>query len=172
MMNDAGQRLAIDPKRMYTAGLSGGARVAMKLAMDTGRFAGVIASSAGFPDSQPRKAVPFDVFGTAGTEDFNYLEMREIDRTLTSPHRVAIFDGGHTWLPAELASEGARMVRNSRDATRDAATRCRISRQPRRLAAYSTPKQNRTGIAHFSSGVPSPPISICRSRPAWSAART
>jgi hypothetical protein len=110
MMNDAGKRFAIDPQRMYTAGMSGGARVAMKLAMDTGRFAGVIASSAGFPDFQPRKSVAFDVFGTAGTEDFNYLEMLDVDRTLTSPHRLAIFEGGHTWLPADVAMEAVEWL--------------------------------------------------------------
>jgi predicted esterase len=105
MIHDAGKRFAIDPQRLYTAGLSGGARVAMGLAMETGKMAGVIASSAGFPDSQPHKTAPFDLFGTAGTEDFNYLEMREIDRTLATAHRISIFEGGHTWLPAELATE-------------------------------------------------------------------
>jgi hypothetical protein len=75
----------------------------MGIALQSKNIAGVIASSAGFPDSQPRKTVPFAVFGTAGVDDFNYLEMREVDRALTSPHRVAIFDGGHTWLSSELA---------------------------------------------------------------------
>jgi len=65
--------------------------------------AGVIASSAGWPDAKPRKTVPFVVFGTAGTEDFNHHEMRELDRTLASPHRVVIFEGGHVWLSSELA---------------------------------------------------------------------
>ena len=105
MSLDVGQRFAIDPKRMYTAGLSGGARVAMQVALGTGKIAGVIASSAGFPDARPRKTVPFAVFGTAGTEDFNYLEMRKLDRALTTPHRVAIFEGGHTWLSSGLAVE-------------------------------------------------------------------
>jgi hypothetical protein len=49
--------------------------------------------------------VPFAVFGTAGTEDFNHLEMRKLDRALKSAHRVAIFEGGHTWPPPELAME-------------------------------------------------------------------
>jgi hypothetical protein len=105
MWADIGSRFRIDEKRIYTAGLSGGARVAMHVALGSGRIAGVIASSAGFPDSVPRKTVPFAVFGTAGTEDFNYLEMRLLDRSLTSPHRVAIFEGGHTWLSSDLAME-------------------------------------------------------------------
>jgi hypothetical protein len=66
----------------------------------------VIASSAGFahPPSE-EVSLPFVVFGTAGTEDFNYLEMRKLDRLLTSPHRIRIFNGDHTWLPSDLAVE-------------------------------------------------------------------
>ena len=47
MTADVEKRFTIDPKRVYTAGMSGGARVAMKLAMDSGTIAGVFASSAG-----------------------------------------------------------------------------------------------------------------------------
>ena len=85
--------------------MSGGARVAMQVALGTKVAAGVIASSAGYPDGEPRKSVPFVVFGTAGTEDFNYLEMRKLDRALTTPHRVAIFEGGHTLPPDGVALE-------------------------------------------------------------------
>jgi hypothetical protein len=105
MSGDLGQRFSIDPKRFYLTGLSGGARVAMGVAAGTKAIAGVIASSAGYPDSQPRKTVPFVVFGTAGTEDFNYLEMRLLDRALTTPHRVVVFEGGHTLPPLSVALE-------------------------------------------------------------------
>jgi hypothetical protein len=105
MSADVGARLAVNEKRIYTAGMSGGSRVALQVALGTGRIAGVIASSAGWPDSKPRKTAPFVVFGTAGTEDFNYLEMRQLDRTLTTPHRVVIFEGGHTWLSSDLGVE-------------------------------------------------------------------
>jgi dienelactone hydrolase len=105
MWIDVGKRFSIDPKRVYTAGMSGGARVAMQVALSTRQVAGVIAASAGFPDSRPRKTVPFLVFGTAGTEDFNHLEMRELDQSLKSPHRITIFPGGHVWLSQELALE-------------------------------------------------------------------
>ena len=43
--------------------------------------------------------------GTAGVEDFNYLEMREMDRALESPHFLAVFPGGHTLPPDEVAME-------------------------------------------------------------------
>ncbi len=105
MSVDVGTRFPIDHRRIYTAGLSGGTRVALHVALGTGKIAGVIAASAGYPDSQPRKSVPFAFFGTAGTEDFNYLEMRQLDRALTTPHRVVIFEGGHTWLSSDLAIE-------------------------------------------------------------------
>lgn len=103
MALDLGQRFTINSKRVYLTGMSGGARVAMQVALGTNAIAGVIASSAGFPDSQPRPTVPFAIFGTAGTEDFNYLEMRAMDRRLTSPHRLAVFDGGHTLPPDDVA---------------------------------------------------------------------
>ena len=105
MSLDLGQRFAIDAERLYLTGLSGGARVAMQVALGKNNIAGVIASSAGYPDAKPRSSVPFAVFGTAGTDDFNYLEMRQLDRKLTSPHYVAIFSGGHTLPPDAVALE-------------------------------------------------------------------
>ena len=104
MATDVLKRFKIDWHHMYTTGQSGGARVAMKVAMESGNIAGVIASSAGFPDpSEPESMLNFPVYGTAGTEDFNYLEMRSFDNLLTSPHHVEIFEGTHTWLSSELA---------------------------------------------------------------------
>ena len=62
MSADVGRRFSIDPQRVYLAGMSGGARVATGIALANTLIAGVIASSAGFPDSQPRTTVPFAVF--------------------------------------------------------------------------------------------------------------
>ncbi len=105
MTADVDARFALDPKRMYTTGFSGGARVAMQVALASGKIAGVIACSAAFPNAQTQKSAGFPIFGTAGTEDFNYLEMRQLDRTMTTPHRVMIFEGSHEWLPTDLARE-------------------------------------------------------------------
>jgi predicted esterase len=109
MTADVKARLSIDPKRVYTAGMSGGARVAMKIALESRQIAGVFASSAGFPDEFMAR-VPFPVFGSAGTDDFNHLEMYQLDRRMTSAHRVLYFEGGHTWLPAELAMQGVEWM--------------------------------------------------------------
>lgn len=121
MARDVATRFSLDPKRVYTAGMSGGARVAMGVALGNNVIAGVIAASAGFPDGRPAKKAPFAVFGTAGSEDFNYIEMRDVDRNLTTPHRLAIFEGGHVWLSAELAMEAIewmelRAVRDGKSA--------------------------------------------------------
>jgi poly(3-hydroxybutyrate) depolymerase len=98
-------RFRIDSRRAYTAGMSGGARVALSVALGSKAIAGVVASSAGYPDAKPRKTLSFPLFMTAGTEDFNHLEMQMVDRELTSPHHLAVFEGGHTWLSSNLAME-------------------------------------------------------------------
>lgn len=112
MTGDVMSRFRVDPRRVYVAGMSGGARVAFSVAIGSppGRVAGVLASSAGYPDDKPRKTLPFSVFATAGTEDFNHLELRRLDRALTSPHRLAIFDGGHVWLSSELAVDAVEWM--------------------------------------------------------------
>lgn len=106
MINDVGARFAIDPKRAYTTGFSGGARLALHIAMSTGKIAGVIASGAGLPDAGVRTSLKFPVYLTAGLSDFNYIELRKLDRTLKSPHRLALFEGGHTLPPDDVALRG------------------------------------------------------------------
>ena len=105
MAQDAGARFSIDPNRVYTTGFSGGARVAMELALQSGKIAGVIASGAGFLDAKVRKTTTFDVAATIGLDDFNYTELRALDRGVSSPHRVFYFDGAHTLPPAPVARQ-------------------------------------------------------------------
>ena len=110
MWSDVVNRFSINPKRMYAAGFSGGARIAMKVAIDSDQLAGVFASSAGFPPGHRRSELKFVVFGTMGTEDFNYLEMRQFDQELSSPHRVVVFQGSHEWLPKDLAVDAVEWM--------------------------------------------------------------
>jgi hypothetical protein len=100
-------RCAGDPTQGYALYLptSCGARVALQIALARNNIAGVIASSAGYPDGKPRSSLPFPLFSTAGTEDFNYIEMRLLDRKLGSPHSLAVFEGGHTLPPDAVAEE-------------------------------------------------------------------
>jgi poly(3-hydroxybutyrate) depolymerase len=110
LTSDVAARLAVDTKRVYLAGMSGGARTALGVALASNDIAGVIASSAGYPDGRLRKTLPFPLFATAGTDDFNHLEMRRLDRELTTPHRLAIFSGGHVWLSSELALQAVEWM--------------------------------------------------------------
>jgi predicted esterase len=144
MMTDVSRRFSIDPQRVYLAGMSGGARVAMGIALAGNNIAGVVASSAGYPDSQPRANVPFAVFSTAGIEDFNYIEMRQLDRKLSSPHFLAVFQGGHTLPPDDIAVDALEwmelqaMVAGRR--SRDQALASRVLEKRRaRIASSSDP---------------------------------
>ena len=109
MIADIKARFPVDPRRIYTAGMSGGARVAIMVAQNSSAIAGVLASSAGYSTAF-HKSERFPFFGSAGTEDFNYREMQVVDRLMTSPHRVEIFEGGHTWLPVEMATSGVEWM--------------------------------------------------------------
>jgi predicted esterase len=112
---DVNARFSVDPRRVYAAGFSGGARLAALLAQKlTGEVAGVILSGGGFPESSlPQKGLPFAVFGTAGNVDFNYVEMRRLDRALVrlgAAHRLAVFDGPHSWCPAPVCTEAVEWL--------------------------------------------------------------
>jgi predicted esterase len=110
MWKDAHQRLALDDRRAYLSGFSGGARasVAMALLAPTA-IAGVVGCGAGFADEDaPVKSLAFPYFGTVGERDMNYYEMRALDEKLAkakAAYRIGFFDGGHEWAPEALARE-------------------------------------------------------------------
>jgi pimeloyl-ACP methyl ester carboxylesterase len=96
---------AVDPRRVYTAGHSGGATVAWMIAQQTGQIAGVMTSGQPNPGTDPGKTAAFPWFGTAGHTDFNFIEVKAIDARLarsSTAHRVEFFDGGHQWPPTEV----------------------------------------------------------------------
>lgn len=111
MWEDTHARLALAPRRAYAAGMSGGARMACILAAAApGDVSGVFLAAAGFPDplNVPRPPA-FSVFASVGLLDFNYYELRRLERDLAASgarQHVAYFDGKHGWPPAELAARG------------------------------------------------------------------
>jgi predicted esterase len=109
MWNDTHALLAIDPRRTYLGGFSGGGRAAVSLAFHAQKLvAGVIGCGAGLADEKmPLEDLPFVYFGTVGDRDFNYYEMRALDAALErakAVHRIEVFDGGHDWPPSEIAA--------------------------------------------------------------------
>jgi predicted esterase len=110
------QSLSVDPSRMYLAGFSGTARVALQFAaMLRGHVAGVFAAGGGlgvggFGETELTFGgdSTFAVFGAAGTWDFNYEEVFDMgDRLLALrvPHRIEAFEGPHSWPPAGMCGD-------------------------------------------------------------------
>jgi hypothetical protein len=115
VLNDVVQRFSVDPDRIYTAGYSGGARAACTVAfLARGSIAGVIGCAGGFPeDRDPGVDVSFAFCGVVGVEDFNLCEMRITDRKLEAagvPHRLLLFEGGHSWPPPNIAAEAVEWL--------------------------------------------------------------
>src|SRR5579871_274338 len=105
---DVKERYAVDPRRIYTAGLSGGARVASTVALACRNcIAGVIANGAGLPNGAtlPGPDVS-DWFLVAGTTDFNYPEQLHLKESFDARKvvsRFVVYDGPHNWMPKEFA---------------------------------------------------------------------
>jgi hypothetical protein len=105
MRQDILQRLSVDTSRVYTAGFSGGSRVAASVAIFKGGISGVIGCSAGFPQIDKPLSTRFSYLGIVGNADFNYTEMKTLDKALDGAgfvHHLLVFDGIHAWPPASL----------------------------------------------------------------------
>ena len=115
MLDDTQSRFAVDLKRIYFAGFSGGARVSARLAQLCKCAAGVILSGAGFPDGSPPSAdSAFPVFAAVGNADFNYPEVVRLQDTLQKvsfPHWLRVFQGPHQWAPPEIMDEALAWFR-------------------------------------------------------------
>jgi len=110
MIGDVEARFAVAERRRYTIGMSGGARVAVKVAvLAEGRIAGAIGCAAGFPvDAPPAADFSFAYFGLIGDSDFNYNELWKLDRELDRigmAHQISRFAGGHGYPPGPSCFE-------------------------------------------------------------------
>ncbi len=101
-MQDVEQRFSVDPDRIYTGGFSGGARIAAGIGLSNKDIAGVIGCAAGFPQLDHVTNNRLAYVGIIGNKDFNYLEMKELNRQLEAAHWnhcLLVFDGHHQWPP-------------------------------------------------------------------------
>jgi hypothetical protein len=106
LLLDTKTKIAVDPRRIYLAGFSGGARIASFVALNYGIAKGLIACSAGFDPSQGYGT--FDIISIAGSEDMNYLEMRQMESALNNwpgKHQLFIFPGKHGWPPKTILEQ-------------------------------------------------------------------
>ena len=106
---DTHERFAIDERRVYTTGFSGGARVASAVALSyRDAVAGAIVASGGPRPNVNLSSSQLVFFATAGTEDFNFPEMQQLARRLDAlgvTHRLVVFEGSHEWPPAEVCGD-------------------------------------------------------------------
>jgi dienelactone hydrolase len=110
---DTHRRFSINKDRVYTTGLSGGARAATFLALycPTCAVAGVIAYGAGYPvmDSKiPPVNDHFAYYAALGDEDFNFPEIMALRRKKDeqgAPFKVKIYPGPHQWAPPAIAED-------------------------------------------------------------------
>lgn len=114
LMNDLQSRVHIHPRRLYLTGFSGLSVTLFAFAphMPT-TLAGIIPVSGGPRNYGIEKDANYDIYGFAGTRDFNYQEMRELEQELDErkhPHRIVFFDGRHQWPSAEDAAEALRWL--------------------------------------------------------------
>lgn len=102
LLHEVAQRYAYDDRRVYLAGFSGTAKTLWtQVARLHQVIAGIIGCGGGRPpELGALEQAPAAFFGIAGTEDFNYQQMRDLDAELAgagATHRLAIFDGPHGW---------------------------------------------------------------------------
>ncbi|RLD77544.1 MAG: hypothetical protein DRJ07_14525 [Bacteroidetes bacterium] len=100
LFDDIFYRFNINKNRVYTAGFSGGAKVASSVAIYKGGIAGVMAIAGGLPKVGQEISSKFDFATIVGIEDFNFLELRTLDKQMKKlgfPHLLTITEKGHSW---------------------------------------------------------------------------
>ena len=107
---DVQTRIAVNTKRAYLLGFSGGARVANGLTITNGAISGAICCGAAAPgtnSANPRNDYTF--LGIGGTADFNYTEIKKYCMVDLAGHNVKhamlSFDGKHEWPPVATMDE-------------------------------------------------------------------
>jgi len=115
VLMDVQTRVSVDPRRIYFAGFSGGARFSSQIALLCKCGAGVLLNGAGISNGQSLATdSPFPVFSAIGLLDFNYREVVPLQDLLAKagyPRWLRIFDGAHEWAPADVMEEALAWFR-------------------------------------------------------------
>ncbi|MEX0289922.1 MAG: hypothetical protein AB3N14_12500 [Flavobacteriaceae bacterium] len=100
-------KYAIARERIYTAGFSGGSRLASAIAVLAGSIQGVIGCGAGFSGNTahiPTVGSSFSYVGLIGDRDMNYQEMQRAGLWLSSmkiENEILSYEDDHRWPPPE-----------------------------------------------------------------------
>ena len=112
---DIQERFSIDPERIFAAGFSGGAEVAVLFPyfVET-KVAGIISCGAGLPSRhEPQWVKPAAYCGIIGSLDFRYWDMARLEEPFAKAevtHRIIFFDGWHQWPSGELLGEAVEWL--------------------------------------------------------------
>lgn len=114
---DTHRRFSIDKNRVYTMGLSGGARFATSIALYcyTCSVTGVIAQGATYPVTKIEGGHDtFLYYAVAGDTDFNLPEILQLRRKKNDERgaqfRIRVYPGAHQWAPAEVFEEAVEWL--------------------------------------------------------------
>ncbi len=103
LISDVTERYPINAKHMFTAGFSGGAKMAMICAETYPEIIGV-AACGGVVANTFTQQPHYYFAGIIGNQDFNYLEVRQYFNLFDSygfDYTASVFDGGHQWADAD-----------------------------------------------------------------------
>lgn len=115
LWRDTHLRLALDERRTYTSGFSGGARVAGSIALGCApcQIAGVVAHGAGYRSNKPEAKDKMLYFLAVGDHDFNWPEVIRIRREREDKdlqYRVRVFPGPHQWTPPGIREDAVEWL--------------------------------------------------------------
>jgi dienelactone hydrolase len=111
--DDVVNRFPIDNSRIYTAGFSGGARIAASVAVYKGGVKGVIGCGGGMPSPSQELKSKFDFISIVGLNDLNYQELKTLDKALSDNGFVCqmlTFNGGHEWPDSKTISKAVEWL--------------------------------------------------------------
>jgi predicted esterase len=106
LFEDVFSKFKTDPKQIYTAGFSGGSRLATTVAVLSNAIQGVIGCGAGFMTNISAIEHPnsFSYIGLVGDEDMNYQEMfrfKDWLKTYAIDNELLTYEDRHSWPPQE-----------------------------------------------------------------------
>lgn len=101
MYNDILGNFSVNSANIYAMGFSGGAKAAIQTAFSFDLNA-VITCSGGLSAENAKNNIPFAVYSMVGENDFNYVEIRLLDKSIQetkTDYASQYFDGIHEWAP-------------------------------------------------------------------------
>lgn len=102
LLDETKHRFLLDEKQLFTAGFSGGAKMAIVFAQQMSEIIGVAACGGSLPFT-PGQVPNYYFAGIVGNKDFNFLELSQTFSVFDQQgfdYTSVIFDGAHQWPPA------------------------------------------------------------------------